>query len=56
MIHAYLVHIDQEDEDDDGGHGPNYVTKMTDINQMTKLNITVSQIFTLGHTIGSTQK
>lgn len=53
MIHTYLIQIDQEDDDDygygyvddcvpNGKHGPNFLIKMVDINNMAKLNITVS--------------
>lgn len=49
MIHTYLIQVDQEDADEDGyeyedgNHGPNFVIKMSDINKMANLNITVSR-------------
>lgn len=55
MIHAYLIKTNDEDEDDDYGyidengelrnifnHGPNFQAQMFAINEMAKLNITVS--------------
>lgn len=45
MIHAYLIQIKEEDGDENNRHGLNFIIKMSDINRMTKLNITVSQIF-----------
>lgn len=46
MIHAYLIQLKEEDGDENNRHGLNFILKMSDINRMTKLNITVSQIFT----------
>lgn len=44
MMHAYLMQIGEEDDKKTDYHGPNFITTMLDINQLAKLNITVSQI------------
>lgn len=39
MIHSYLIHTNKEDKDD--SHGEHFVEKMSEINSLARINITV---------------